>query len=550
MTLDTARSMIEEKQNEGMNLAAAVQFAVGMKYCTTVEAAQLRQEYESRGNATAPAVPTLPIADHTVPVLKIDWGMDLKPGTHLTPEFTILGLDAQIKPLVSFPLDRRIQCEDWNPTPKLSHNNRGWQFYQPLRLNEPGQYLLHVTLIDPTPGQAEPRCYRCDFRVTVPESEAGQLDKSLKITADDMTADLSNVLKNFHHVELDLKGAVINAHESSLTDKISTLLQSGKQQVNQQKDMQHVMSLPFIPDGEIAVNIPYISTRKPATPLTRATLYISHRPAIHLICGKTLTFGRNVPQEKPNDVSLAVEPTLGYHVSETERAGFARLNMSFSREHALLEVTDQNVMLCDCRKPDGDGMADGTVVDGKPLAKQECVTMFSCNETAIIPRTILFSKMLAMRVAPYCETVEPDSFRELTGELLMQLYDVKLPQSRHISVVQVAPDKTVTERLQSWLDDKKFCKAQHDMTETVLVVTSATVGGARDHVISVPGPVWREVYVRILNLDSMLYLENIDTPRLVAVCNDSETTLKPLRPIPIQPGLVIRRDGRDLFHFR
>jgi hypothetical protein len=47
----------------------------------------------------------------------------------------------------------------------------------------------------------------------------------------------------------------------------------------------------------------------------------------------------------------------------------------------------------------------------------------------------------------------------------------------------------------------------------------------------------------------MLYLENmVDTPRLVAVLNGTETELKRLRPIPIQPGLIVRKANADLFH--
>lgn len=552
MTLDTARKVIDEKLREGTPLLSAIQSIWGQ--VTPEEAKQLLQEFDNRGTVTVPTeiVPTV-AEQRPMPVLQIDWGMNLKPGTHLTPIFTILGLNTQIKPLVSFPLDHRIQCEDWNPTPALWRTDLGWQFEQRLRLNEPGDYGLIVSLIDPTPGQTEPVCYLCRFHVNVPVSDSGQLEKSLKITADDMTADLSNVLKNFHHVELDLKGAVLNAHESSLADRISQMfpqVQPGKQQPGaQQDDAQHVTSFLFSPDEELAAKIPYVNTRKPEMSLTRVTLHIANRPAIRLICGKTLTFGRNVPQEPCPDVPLAVEPELDHAISEEERDRFEKINNCFSRDHALLEVADQDVKMHDCRSLDGIAMTNGVIVDGTLLAKQGCVALFSCDVATNPTRKVLFCQMLDMQVSPYCETVELDSVRELPGELLLRwLYDDKLTQPRQFSAVKVT--QSPAEQLKKYLDDKKCCTARIDTTETLLVVTNATLGGARDHVISTHGPVWSNVRLRILNLNETLYLENVDTPGIVAVLNDAETVLKPLRPIPIQPGLVIRKTDRDLFHFR
>ena len=545
MTLDAARQMVEEKRKLGMDVAKAVELAARL-HCTPDETAQLLREYSGNEPTPSPANP------QATPILQIDWGMDLKPGTHLTPEFTILGTDAHTRPLVHFPLDHRIQCEDWNPMPKLSRNDRGWRFYQPLRLNEPGQYLLEVTLIDPTPGRTEPGCYRCNFRVTVPDRDAGQKARSLEINAEGLTANLPELLGDYDHVKINVGGdGVINAPgKSSVVEKIGQMLHPDKSGTKH-NESQHITLLPFFPVSELAAKIPYVNDWKPEQSHARATLHIANALPIHLICGKTLTFGRNVP-EMPclNDVPLVIVPETGDDASEEESAAFVRRNKSFSREHALISVTDQIVTLDDCRSPDGLSVDAGTILDDKPLAKKESVVLFTHNDAPQFKRTIVFAQILAMQVTPYSETVEMDVCRELPEELLLQLYRGNLLQQQHFSAVKVMRSETIPEPFQSWLIRTKFSAPQFIGERHLLVVSSATLGGGRNQVISMPGRDWHDVRLRFLNLDGRLYLENtVDTPQLVVVFNNTETVLKPLRPIPIQPGLVVRKATVELFRF-
>jgi len=571
MTLDSVRRIIEGERKKGteFDLAAKINGFVESNLCTPEEAEQLRREY-GIAVPVAPAISTVPAATLPTPILQIDWGMDLKPGTHLTPEFTILGLDARDTPLVHFPLDNRIQCEGWNPTPQLSRNHRGWQFHQSLRLHEPGQYLLKVTLIDPMPGQTEPGCYRCSFRVTVPDSGAGRQARSLEITADGLTANLPNLLGDYDHVKINVSNdAVINAPgKSPVIDKISQMLQPG-QHAGKSDETRHLTTLNFVPDEPLAAKIPYVNIRKPETPLTQTTMYIENHPVIHLKSGNTLTFGRIDPEKKNhNDVPLEIFPLSGNN--ETETTAFSLLNRLFSRDHAELVVTDQEVVLFDRRLKSG--MNGGTMFDNQPLAKRQCARIFSLAMEAGKSQAILFSKMLAMQVTPCRETVETDVCPELPESLLSQLYGESLSQVRPVSTIKITRDKclkqadhakdlqdvlqkplkemppAISQWLTQWLGNKNYRDCRFDREEHLLVVTSATLGGGRGQVITIPGRDWLGVQLRILNFGEMLYLENmVETAQLVASVNGMQTALRPLRPIPMQSGMVVHMANKDLF---
>ncbi|MCL2623345.1 MAG: hypothetical protein FWD31_06735 [Planctomycetaceae bacterium] len=572
MTIEIARRVIEKMQKKGigLDLAAEINGFVTGNLCTPDEAEQLRREY----GLAAAVSSAVPVESELSPILQIDWGMDLKPGTHLTPEFTILGLDTQDAPLVHFPLDNRIQCEGWNPMPQLSRNHRGRQFYQPLRLHEPGQYLLQVTLIDPTPGQTEPGCYRCHFRVIVPDSDFGRRARSLEITADGLTANLPNLLDGYDHVKINVNNdAVINAPgKSPVMDKISQMFQPA-QSGNQPNETRHLTTLKFFPDKQLAAKIPYVNIREPKTALSHAVLHIEKHPTIHLVSGNVLTFGRNNPENNFfNDVPLEIFPVSDN--DETETAAFSLLNRLFSRNHGLVKVNDHHVEFFDCRK---NGISDGTIHNDQVLPKGQSVPIFSPDTENGKSQAILFSKMLAMQVTPYCETVVMEGCEELPEPLLTQLYGENPLQPRLVSAVKVTRDKylkqgdhakdlrdalqkslkekppAVSEWLTQWLDVKKYRDCRFEREEHLLIVTSATLGGGRGQVMTIPGHNGIGVQLRILNLDNKLYLENTATiattmTQLVAEVNGTEPVLiKPFRPIPIQSGMVVRKGNNVLF---
>ena len=264
MTLDTARRMIEAERGRGMefDLAAKINEFVIRNLCTPDEAELLRREY----GLAAPAVAgnsAVSAETQSSPVLLIDWGMELTPGIYLAPKFTIIGLDSQDTPLVYFPLDDRIPCKDWKSEPKLTQQGRDSWFYQKLRFDEQGHFLFTVTLIDPTPGQMEPGCYRCDFRARVVSPDQGG---SLTINADGVAANLGNLLHGHRNVILNLKDTVLLAPgESPVLMHIAQSLQD----VQTAAPDHEMQVLKFFPDNRLAATTPYVNVRNPETALSR-----------------------------------------------------------------------------------------------------------------------------------------------------------------------------------------------------------------------------------------------------------------------------------------
>ena len=553
MTLDIARRMIDEKRKLGIDVAVAVRECVDMNLCTQDEAAQLLQEYG--------IVATERLLQ---PILQINWGIDPKPGPHLTPEFTILGLDTKTPPIVDFPLDKRIQCADWNSTPMPERNSDGhWRFYQSLRLEESGQYLLKVTLIDSTPGQTEPGCYRCDFRVTVPDANsAGQL-RTLEISADGLlTANLPN-LANFQHVKINAgSNALVNAPDGSKFDEMFMQLLPQNKTAN---DSSLLMSIKFVPAKELTGEMPYIRFPRAQDGMSRATLAIPGQSAFHLIAGNELSFGRDVPGEKHfNDAPLAVSPND--QADDTEVESLAWASLLFSREHARLDVDEKGVCLCDDRKS---GMDEGTLINGKPLERNDSRQIFDHGKNAAESQIVLFAKMLEMELAPHFESFWENMSDKISQPILERLYqsgvhnDARLSaisikprrylkQHEHAVALQMALRKTPlagTDWLNQWLQNQKYANPHYGKEERFLIMRFVTLGGKR-HTIKLPGHAWRNATMRILNINNLLYLENISPRELSCILPDGNTTsLPPFRPLPVQPNLVIRQDSAEFqFH--
>ena len=554
MTLDIARRVIEEKRKLGIDVAVAVRECVDMTLCTQGEAAQLLQEY---GIVAAERL--------LQPILQINWGIDPKPGPHLTPEFTILGLDTKVPPIVDFPLDKRIQCADWNSTPTPERNSDGyWRFYQSLRLEESGQYLLKVTLIDSTPGQMEPSCYRCDFRVTVPDANNAGQSRTLEISADGLlTANLPN-LAHFQHVKINAGSNVLvnTPGESNFDEKLMNILQPNRPT----NDSSLLMSIKFVPAKELAWEIPYIRFPRVQDGISRAILTIPGQPVFHLIAGNELTFGRDVPEEKHcNDVPLVISPNA--KTDDAEAESLAWVSLLFSREHARLEVTSNGVCLCDERKS---GMDEGTLINGKPLKRNDNWQIFDHGKNLAESQIVLYAKMLEMEIIPHFESFRENMSDKISQPILERLYqsgvhndarlsaiNIKhckyLKQYEHSIALQVALRKTPlvgTDWLGKWLQNQKYANPHYGKEERFLIMRFVTLGGMRQHTIKLPGHAWRNAAMRILNINGLLYLENISPRELSYHLPDGNATaFPPFRPIPVQPNLVIRQENSE-FQFR
>ena len=553
MTLDIARRMIEEKRKLGIDVAVVVRDCVDMMLCTQNEAVQLLQEH-----GVVSAAQTL------LPVLQIDWGIDPKPGPHLTPKFTILNLDTKTPPIVHFPLDPRIQCGDWKSTPTLNQTQSGgWHFYQPLRLEESGQYLLKVTLIDSTPGQMEPGCYHCDFRVTVPDANSIEQSRTLEISADGLlTANLPN-LASFQHVKIKAgSNALINAPgETNFEEKLMNILQPNRPA----NDSSLLMSIKFASTKELTAKMPYIRFPTAQNGMSRATLAISGQPAFHLIAGNELSFGRDVPGENFNDVPLVVSPNNQADTAEVESLGWA--SMLFSRQHARLEVDKKGACLYDDRKS---GMKEGTLINGKPLQRNDSRQIFDHGNNAENPQTVLFAKMLEMELVPHLESFWENMSDTISQPILERLYQSGVHNDEQLSAINIKPCRYLkqhehaialqtalreTPLLESpwftkWLQNQKYVNLHFGKEERFLIMRFVTLGGRRHHTIKLSGYEWWNSAMRILNINGLLYLENISQRDLSCILPDGTTAVfPPFRPIPVQPNLVIRQDSSEFqFH--
>ena len=604
MTIEAVRKIIEgkRKRNTGMDIAAEIDECLTRNACNTDEAAQLRREYGiPEPNPVFPAMPEpqqvpafagIQSGNQPGPFLLVNWGIDLAPGIPLEPEFTIIGLAAQSTPLVYFllkipdPVSNPTQNAVLNrtqfalSTPELTHiPDNSWQFHQSLEFNRSGQYLFRIRFIDSAPGQTEPGYYCCQFRVPVSNPSADQ-GGSLTINADDSVANLGDLLSSRRNVVLNLKDTVLHAPgQSPLLQQLTQTLQSAKA-ATPNNEMQ-VFNL--LPSPKDAAKIPYVSVR---SPISRITLHTPNK-SIRLVCGsitrgvngtivkRAFTFGRDyrnsdTPQENSsNDVPLEIFP--GPQEDESVKSMFGTINRLFPRLNAKLEVTEDGVQIT--------RQGGRIVIDGQwPLGGNDPFTLFPPTDQ---PRKILFAKMLALNVTPYHETVDGIASQELPGVNLLQLYHEDLLQQWPVSAIKVTRndhlvqendyhylqfvmqnDKDLQDRLsqrnltqwfeetflqwlKNWLNTKDYRDPQSSKEESLLIVTSATLGDGQ--LLPLSGHVWHNVRLRVLNLGGHLYLENMNNNvQPVAQLDNVGTVLRPLRPIPIRSGLVVSHGGGSI----
>ncbi len=504
--------------------------------------------------------------ERSTPILRIDWGTDLRPGAHLTPEFTILGLPMQRVPLLYFPLDARIRCEGWDRMPALRRRNETWTFHQPLRLEEPGHYMLEMSVLDLTPGFSDPGFYRCTFRVLVSDPDKPGQQRTLEICSDGpLTANLNN-LGNFDHVRVNTtQSTVLNASDQGgVLDRIQELFQAESTVRAGETDPNRVTNIPFLTETELLASIPYIAEQKTPTIPSQITLIQANRSPVRLICGDSLTFGRNVPEENCwNDIALEIIP--GTKDDEGQTDAFALLGKFFSRDHARLEMVEGGVRLSDTRQS---GIRDATILDEVPLPKNGDVLLFPNEggpETGGVGgrRTVLFSKILAMEFEAFSEnpasgvpgvdaTLFPDAFlyRIYSIDPMRRITSVAirrhrfLQQHRYAKSFGEALRKTPladNARISRWLGENNYPDALFDRMEYRFIPAFATLGRSRGNTIRIADRQWEGVQLRVLNINKSLFVENLVSEKeLLCRFEGREWKLPPLRPIPIRPGLEIR----------
>ena len=287
------------------------------------------------------------------------------------------------------------------------------------------------------------------------------------------------------------------------------------------------VTIPFHPDPDTAKHVPYILQRtvEPKR-VCRLTMTGAGTKRYVLTGRQYLTLGRDDAEENIlNNVPLEILPGIQ---EEHDRADeFALLNGLFSRTHARLEVQPDGIYLLDCRTG---GIRDATILDNRPLNREEKKLMFS-HDTAsdAPPKNVLFSKMLSMTFKPHTESL----WRELRRERLPETFPLELlnrmysfETSAGISSVRVTPEQhfkqknyagillSILKRYElsiaeddwwkQWFNNTNNVDPRHATHEYWFIPSFVTLGGLSSNKIRL-GNQWNDVRLRILCIEDHLY---------------------------------------------
>lgn len=590
MNFERAKEFVENAIARGDSVEASIAECLDWSFCSREEAEQLRRLFSGQTVSDGPAVatqnqseiPSAAVSNVTeprsgggmpeslqepgapMPVLQIDWGVELKLGVNVSPKFTILGLASSRQPLVYFPMETGISCDNWKSMPQLSGNaEAGWSFYQSLKLEAAGQFRMRVVVVDAEPGRSDLTYYHSDFRILVTDPKESGKRRTLEIQAEgNLASSLSNV-KGFDHIILKAeKDAAVDFSGESETDKILQALANAP--VEEEEDRKTLV--PFARETNSVSGLPYVSEPSLSGLPSRLTLTEPSGRSFRIIGGRRLTFGRDVPEENCyNDIPLRMIPLPE---DESDHAGeFAVLNRLFSREHARLELGDMGLFLSDVRQS---GIQDATMLNGNPLEKNSAVLLFPVSETAANPCTVLFSKMLALRLSPHYEKfwssgVSRPFPEELPYKLLNRLYGIDSDEGLtacSVGFEKLFQQKAYAESLKRILGktaladspwwNRWFASAQnvdprHDRLEYWLVPLFVTLGRNRENAIRLKDRSWEDVHLRILYINKVLYIENLSVDVAVEYRHPELTCpLRPFRPIPLREGVQICKGQAEL----
>lgn len=550
MSLESTKKCVENALARGGSPEAAISECVKMCLCTPEEAEQLRRLFTLQGG----------------PVLQIDWGVELKQGVVASPKFTILGLTSSRPPLIYFPKENGISCDDWAPMPPLSGSaDNGWSFYQSLKLEAVGQFRMRIVMVDAEPGRSDLTYYHSDFRILVADPKEAGKRRTLEIQADgNLATSLSNV-KGFDHIIVKAeKDAAVDFSGESEADKILQALSGGP--VEEEEEDRKTL-VPFARETNSIAGVPYVSERSGVGFTSQLTLTEPDGRCFRIIGGKRLIFGRDVPEENCyNDIPLKMIPLAEDEATRAKE--FAVLDRLFSREHARLELGDLGLFLSDVRQS---GIQDATMLNGDPLEKNsKPVLLFPSGEASANPCAVLFSKMLAMHLSPYYEkfwdtNVSRPFPEKLPVGLLNRLYGIdgdkgltscSLRFEKHFRQKPYAESlkrilgKTALADSPWW--NRWFANAQnvdprHDRFEYWLVPLFVTLGRNRENAIRLKDRSWEDVHLRILYINKALYLENLSPDVSIEYRHPEQIRpLEPFRPLPLRSGTCIRKDRAEL----
>jgi len=575
-SIETLIEIVKRDVANGEDCNVVIENYVDSQYCSPEDAEQLREHFlplieinESEIVMDAPAIlPSQP--ERSTPVLHIDWGMEVKPDVILSPMFTIQGGSLQHQPLVSFPLDNRIEQSgwQWDEIPALKRTSGGWSFHQQLQLKKAGQYLFEVFVIDPQPGFADPGYYHATFRMDVTDPQAAGQQGNVSIQVKDGGAanlEISRYMKHNPRANLTVHvdGGALNLRDESVVDK----MMDANKLPQADDELVWTLTISFQSEPDNAQRVPYV-----AQPITSRLVHLNMVESdgnkfYSLTGGKQFTFGRDVPELSiQNDVPLAIRP--GTQEENKHADEFALLNGLFSREHARLEVYKDGIYFVDCRQG---GIQDATILDDHKMSKGDAVLLFPHDVKSMSPRNVLFSKMLSMKFLPRYDSLQEEPHEEYfpkgcPRELLNRLYSTK--SFTGISSVCVVPEKyfkqkdhaavlmRILQRLpqiaesdwwKQWFKKHDNADPCFNTHEYWFIPQFITLGRDNRNAIRLENRQWDDIRLRIMFVNNSLYIENItlDADIKFGVGEDSRP-LSPFRPQPLCAGAVVRKGNAVL----
>ena len=567
LSIESIIEIVKGRIANGEDCDVVIEECVEMQLCSPEDAEQLRKQFTSLITIDDPETMVNGVSlpspqERSVPVLHIDWGMEVKPDVILSPMFTIQGGSLQHQPLLYFPIDKRIIQNgwQWDEIPTLKRTSNGWSFHQELQLEKAGQYLFHVTVIDPQPGFSDPAYYHAVFRMDVTDTNVAGQRRKVTIHADgNLAANLDRFGKNAD-IEIIGGNVTLNARDESVVDKMAAVSK------NVAPDNE-TTTIPFQSEPDNAKRLPYVS--QPNTPrLIHLNMVEPDGNKFYsLTGGKELIFGRDVPELNiQNDVPLAIRPRTQ---EENEHADeFALLNGLFSREHARLNVYQDGIYFTDCRQG---GIQDATILDNVAMNKGDAVLLFSHDVKSMSPRNVLFSKMLSMKFTPRYDSLQEESHEEwlpkgFPRELLNRLYSPKsfigissvciLPdkyfkQKDHaaalLKILQRLPQITESDWWKQWFKKSDNADPCYNTYEYWFIPQFVTLGRDSRNAIKLENRQWDDIRLRIMFINNSLYVENItlDTDIEFGFGEDSRP-FSPFRPQPLRPGVFVRKNNAVL----
>ncbi len=503
------------------------------------------------------------MSEPPLPVLHIDWGIDLKQGYTVSPKLTIQNLASDQPPLVYFPKTQGICRDDWHSMPTLRRGADGnWCFYQELEPKNPGQFLMRLIVIDASPGLFDPVYYHCDFRIIINDPKEIGNGRTIEFEAE------GHVVGDLPELQAGDRLIIKSKKNIDVSEPINELLRPKSSSTNSSKAVteDRSMTIPFVRETHSLSGLPYVSERADSMLTSRLTLTEPGGRSFRLFGGKHLTFGRDVPEENWfNDIPLNVEPRTEEEIANAD--GFAVLNRLFSREHALLTLDEDGAFLRDVRQS---GIQDATILDDTSLEKGSTSLLFSNDVVSATDHLVLFSKMLLMRVSAYYGQFWHNGISRTVPEnlpypLLNQLYGMNsntglsavsikhekyLKQKPHAETLKRILGKTplaASPWWQSWFGSEQNVDPRYGQVEYWLVPKFVTMGRTPKDAIRLKNRAWDHVRLRILYVNEALYIENLSQDAEIEYRSLNQTCpLRAFRPLPLRAGTSLHKNQAAL----